>query len=70
MNIRKKFGESGKKTRKTPEKIPKPEKVPEKKITISYLISKMSIIRKNIFQTTEIWRKSGKYPETGYTSGK
>ena len=42
--------------RKNPEKIRKPDKNPEKNIIISYLISKLSIMSRNIVQIIEIRR--------------
>ena len=36
--------------------IRNPDKVPEKKIIISYLINKLSNMRRNMVQITKIWR--------------
>ena len=44
------------KIRKYPEKIRKPDENPEKNIIISYLISKLSIMSRNIVEIIEIRR--------------
>ena len=62
MKILKKSGKTG--------KIRKPDKIPERKVILSYLMCNLSILWRNIVQTTEIWKYVENPEKSGKKSGK